>query len=64
MTNEKVVYLADGVEYYPDSNELLLIRCPKCGSENYAPAVCSGVCVWCGFNGYDLLKEGNKELKE
>ena len=27
----------------------LLIRCPKCGSENYAMAVVTGVCVWCGY---------------
>ena len=28
----------------------LLIRCPKCKRENYAIAVASGTCVWCGFS--------------
>ena len=26
-----------------------LERCPECGKENYAMAVLSGVCCWCGF---------------
>jgi len=30
-----------------------LVVCPKCTRENYAPAVSSGRCVWCG---YDLNK--------
>lgn len=28
----------------------LLIRCPKCGLENWAPAVSSGICAWCGYS--------------
>jgi ribosomal protein L37E len=27
-----------------------LIRCPKCGTENYAMAVSEGICYKCGFN--------------
>jgi ribosomal protein L37E len=30
--------------------KILLIRCPKCHSENYAPAVATGKCAWCGFD--------------
>lgn len=26
-----------------------LVRCPKCGLENYLPAVASGQCCWCGY---------------
>lgn len=26
-----------------------LIRCPKCGRENYAMSVASGQCSWCGW---------------
>ena len=55
MANEK--FIANGVIYYPDTDELLLIRCPKCGRENYAPAVYSGKCVWCGFDAHKLLKK-------
>lgn len=56
-------WLVKGVEYYPDTDDILLIRCPKCGRENYALAVAAGVCVWCGFNGRVLLekKEGQDE---
>ena len=35
-----------------------LVRCPKCKKENYAMAVSSGVCCWCG---YDANKEGGEE---
>lgn len=57
----KYKILAKGVEYYPDTDTLLLIRCPKCGRENYAPNVALGICTWCGFNGRELLEEGGKE---
>jgi ribosomal protein L37E len=30
--------------------KICLIRCPKCGKENYAMAVTTGSCAWCGFN--------------
>lgn len=52
-----------GVEYYPETDTILLIRCPKCGRENYALAVAKGICGWCGFNGRELLNQ-NKEYNE
>ena len=48
-------YLDRGVEYYPDTNELLLIRCPKCGRENYVMNVWRGVCTWCGYDAHELI---------
>jgi ribosomal protein L37E len=30
-------------------NKLYLVRCPECGKENYAMAVSSGYCAWCGY---------------
>jgi ribosomal protein L37E len=27
----------------------LLIRCPVCGRENYAPNVATGICTWCNY---------------
>lgn len=45
--------LARGVEYYPGDGTLLLITCPKCGRENWAPNVADGVCAWCGYNARD-----------
>ena len=65
MGHQKPRMLAMGVEYYSDST-LLLIRCPKCGRENYALSVFDGVCCWCGFDGRTLLSEeedGNKNNK-
>lgn len=32
---------ADGKKY--------LVRCPRCKKENYAPAVATGQCAWCGY---------------
>lgn len=29
--------------------KLYLVRCFSCNRENYAPAVASGVCAWCGW---------------
>jgi ribosomal protein L37E len=26
-----------------------MVYCPKCGKENWAPAVSSSQCVWCGY---------------
>lgn len=58
----KRILLAKGVDYYPATGDIHLIRCPKCNRENYLPAVATGVCVWCGFNGKELLK-GKEDLK-
>ena len=54
---KKYKLLANSVEYYPDSDTLLLIRCPKCGRENWAPQVVSGMCVWCGYDAHELIKK-------
>lgn len=32
-----------------DTGELFLQRCPECWRENYAMAVASGQCAWCGW---------------
>lgn len=32
----------------------LMIRCPSCRQENYAPAVATGECIWCGLNVYNI----------
>jgi hypothetical protein len=30
---------------------MLLIRCPACGLENWAPNVATGICAWCEYDG-------------
>ena len=56
--------LAPGVEYYPDSGTLLLIRCPKCGRGNWAANVSKGICTCCGYDAHELLKENESEIDE
>lgn len=52
--------LKPGVEYYPESKTLLLLRCPECGNENYALNVARGICTWCGYDAHELLKKKAK----
>jgi len=33
-----------------DDGNIGLTNCPMCGKENYAMAVISGQCAWCGFD--------------
>jgi len=33
-----------------ETGKWCVVRCDKCERENYAPAVSSGVCVWCGWD--------------
>ena len=53
-----------GVEYYPEDDTLLLIRCPKCEQENYAPNVAYGICTWCGYNARELLRSTSRKIEE
>lgn len=39
----------------------ILIKCPQCGLENWAMAVLSGICAWCG---YDVNKDKKNERRE
>ena len=55
MSKPKV--LTAGVEYYEDTDDLLLITCPKCGLENWAPRVATGTCAWCGYDAHELLNQ-------
>jgi len=32
-----------------EDGRLCINKCPNCGQENYAMAVSSGGCAWCGF---------------
>ena len=56
---EPLIYKMVKAEQEMDKNfiangKTYLVRCPKCGKENYAMAVSSGVCAFCG---YDANKE-------
>lgn len=58
----RVEHPAQGVDYYPDDNLVLLIRCPECGRENYALSVTLGICCWCGFNARELLTHSSAHI--
>lgn len=38
------------VAFVKKDGTLALQKCPKCNKENYAMAVLSGICCWCGYN--------------
>lgn len=53
------IYVKNGVAFRMQDGKLGLVRCFDCGKENYAPAVSSGVCAWCGFDCNNVeTKEG------
>ena len=56
--------LAPGVEYYPEDKTLLLIRCPKCGRENYIMNVAKGICTWCGYDANELIHKDDESSKD
>ncbi|MFA6235615.1 MAG: hypothetical protein WC824_15710 [Bacteroidota bacterium] len=45
------------------NGKLYLVRCPSCGLENYAPAVASGTCAFCGWGDPDFSKQGESNGK-
>ena len=36
-------------ENFWSDGKFYMVRCPKCNKENYAPAVSTGQCAWCGY---------------
>lgn len=43
--------LKNGAAVYVDKKgKVCMIRCIECGKENWAMAVSSGTCAWCGFD--------------
>lgn len=47
-----------GVTYTDDNGKRCMIRCTECGRENWAPAVSSGTCAWCGFGANQAPRKG------
>ena len=49
----------DDYFYKKDNGKLGMIRCPKCGKENYALMVSTGICAWCGYDVNEEKKDDN-----
>ena len=46
-----------------DGGKLYVVRCPSCGRENWAPAVATGECAWCGWTEKEVSKSMAKRIK-
>ncbi len=46
----ELLKIGKGEGYKREDGALCMIRCFECGLENYAPAVHSGKCAWCGHD--------------
>lgn len=46
----KEIQSQGGNGFIGSNGKIYLQRCPKCGLENYALNVPSGICTWCGYN--------------
>lgn len=47
-----------GYEY---AGKICMIRCFECGLGNYAMAVASGFCAWCGHNPNEAKEVGESQ---
>ena len=45
--------IQDHAPNFRDQGQLFLVRCYRCGRENYAPAVATGTCAFCGWRETD-----------
>ena len=41
--------LEDMPQNFREDGKAYVVRCPACKRENYAMAVASGICAWCGW---------------
>lgn len=46
----KDILQGNGYGFIRPDGGIAMQRCFECGRENWAPAVYSGECVWCGYN--------------
>lgn len=49
MSKSNINPLAHRANFRDAAGSLFLVRCPACDRENYAPAVATGQCAWCGW---------------
>ena len=58
-TLDTIVRLEDCWENFRDDDgRPFVVRCPKCKRENWAMAVASGQCSWCGWHEPNATHDG------
>jgi uncharacterized OB-fold protein len=50
MTESKNIRKGNGHGFIRDDGKIAMVKCFECGRVNYAPAVYSGHCAWCGYD--------------
>ena len=45
--------------FYDEDGHYYMVRCTKCELENWAPAVASGQCAWCGYKHTEVANGTN-----
>lgn len=57
----KDIIKGKGHGYVSSDNKICMIRCFECGTENYAMAVSSGYCAFCGHDANSKKKKPRPE---
>jgi hypothetical protein len=53
--------MREGYGWKTEDGRLFMPRCFKCRKENWAPAVASGQCAWCGYEMRDKDLVGEED---
>ena len=57
VLKDKNEIILDAPNFKDKNGKWFLVRCPRCGYENWGPAVASGICSWCGFDANKFAQE-------
>jgi ribosomal protein L37E len=49
MNKTTDIHSGKGFGFLTEDGRVFMQRCFECGRENWAPAVASGQCAWCGY---------------
>jgi hypothetical protein len=49
LDKESQLRLQNEPPNFESDGKLYLVKCKRCGVENYGPMVASGECAWCGW---------------
>lgn len=60
---EKDIRKGKGYGFSGSDGRIYLVRCFKCGKENWAPAVATGKCAWCAFDANVPASKSSKRAK-